>query len=351
MQELFQNIEAEYRELQKQLASPEILSNPEKYKEIAKRYGKIEPLRAKIKEVEKLEKRISENQKIIAEGGDPEIIDIAEEELREDEEKMEKLKKEIRRLWQELEIPPEPMPEKFLVEIRAGTGGEEAALFAQDLLRMYRKYAEKKGWKVKIIDEDRTTLGGIKDAAIEIEGENAWPAFKNEGGVHRVQRIPITEKSGRIHTSTASVAVLPEYPDIKIEIDPKDLEITFARGGGPGGQNVNKLETAVRVVHKPTGLMVWCQSERYQNQNREKALQILKSKLYELEQRKQTEKITLERRGQIGSAERAEKIRTYNFPQDRITDHRINKSWHNIEAILEGDMEPIVEAFKESAGK
>jgi len=236
------------------------------------------------------------------------------------------------------------LPEKVILEIRAGTGGDEAALFARDLMRMYSKFAAKKGWPMKVLDESRSDLGGIKDIAVEIASPEAYELLAQESGVHRVQRVPATEKSGRIHTSTASVAILPEYPDAKIELNPGDIEITFARAGGPGGQNVNKVETAVRVLHKPTGIVASCRSERQQHQNREKALQILKSKLYALEEEKKLKALGAERRGQIGSAERAEKIRTYNFPQDRITDHRIGKSWRRIDDILDGGLEPIIKA-------
>jgi len=234
-----------------------------------------------------------------------------------------------------------------ILEIRAGTGGEEAAIFAADLLRMYKKYAEKQGWRFNIIDSNSTDLGGCKEVIVEISGAGAYEKLLRESGVHRVQRIPETEKSGRVHTSTASVAVIPQTKAGEISVDPKDLEITFSRAGGPGGQNVNKVETAVRILHKPSGLAVSCRSERSQAQNKEKALKLLQSKLSAREQEAREKELGEKRKKQIGSAERAEKIRTYNFPQNRITDHRVNKSWHNIEKIMEGDMEPIIEAMKE----
>ena len=231
-------------------------------------------------------------------------------------------------------------------EIRAGVGGEEAALFARDLWNMYLKYFEKKGFKVKILDENYTDLGGIKTLIAEVSGEGVYDLLKQEAGVHRVQRVPITEKSGRIHTSTASVAIIPKLTTPPIQIRESDLEIEFFRAGGPGGQNVNKVETAVRILHKPTGIVVSCQTERSQQRNREIALEILKNKLWELEQQKISGTITEERRKQIGSQERSEKIRTYNFPQNRVTDHRINKSWYNLDEIMEGKLDKIIEAFK-----
>ncbi len=231
-------------------------------------------------------------------------------------------------------------------EIRAGVGGEEAALFARDLWNMYTKYFDKKGFKVKVLDENYTDLGGIKTLIAEVSGEGVYDLLKQEAGVHRVQRIPITEKSGRIHTSTASIAIIPKLSAPPIQIRESDLEIEFFRAGGPGGQNVNKVETAVRILHKPTGIIVSCQTERSQQRNREIALEILKNKLWELEQQKISGTITEERRKQIGFQERSEKIRTYNFPQNRVTDHRINKSWYNLDEIMEGKLDKIIEAFK-----
>ncbi len=232
-----------------------------------------------------------------------------------------------------------------ILEVRAGVGGLEAALFAGELVNMYIKYAQKQGWRVSLVNESRAEVGGIKESVFEIKGDGAHEALKNESGVHRVQRIPKTEKSGRIHTSTASVAVLKMVEPKEVVISPSDIEVTFSRAGGPGGQNVNKVETAVRLLHKPTGIVISSREERSQLANRERAMEILRAKLYEREHSGVSGAIQSERREQIGTADRSEKIRTYNFPQDRITDHRIGKKWHNIEKILGGDLDPIVKAF------
>src|SRR3989344_3715886 len=237
---------------------------------------------------------------------------------------------------------------KIILEIRAGAGGDEASIFANDLVRMYERYAQKRGWKFVVIDFNRSDLGGYKSFTARVGGEGVYDALKNEGGVHRVQRIPDTEKAGRVHTSTATVAILPEVEAKEVNISPDNLETTFSRAGGPGGQNVNKVETAVRILHKPSGIVVSSRAERSQHANREAALTVLRAKLYEAQKQSEAQKLGANRKEQIGAAERAEKIRTYNFPDDRITDHRIGKKWHNIERILEGDLEPIVNAFKKS---
>jgi len=233
-----------------------------------------------------------------------------------------------------------------IIEIRAGTGGDESGLFAADLYRMYSKYAQKKNWKEKVLDSNPSTIGGYKEIIFELSGTGVYEQMQNEGGVHRVQRIPKTEKQGRVHTSTVSVAVLLKPKKTEINISPSDLEISTYKASGPGGQYVNKTESAVRIVHKPTGLVVTCQSERNQLQNKESALSLLSARLLQAREEADLSKLTEERREQIGWAKRAEKIRTYNYPQNRITDHRINKSWHNLEKIIDGDLEPIVKAFK-----
>ena len=239
---------------------------------------------------------------------------------------------------------------KIIVEIRAGAGGDEASIFAGDLARMYQRYAAKRNWSFSILDSSENNQG-YKSLTAEVKGEGCYEALKHESGVHRVQRIPKTEKAGRVHTSTASVAILPIVEAREVNISPNDLEVTFSRAGGPGGQNVNKVETAVRILHKPTGIVVASREERSQYANREKAMDVLRAKLYELEQIRAVGNIAQDRRDQIGSADRSEKIRTYNFPDDRITDHRIGKKWHNIEKILEGEFDPIVKAFTESEAK
>jgi len=339
-----EKLEKEKEDLFKKLGNPEFLSNKKNFEEASRKLKKIEDEISFLKTLAKTEKKIKEAEEILAEATDDDLLSLAEEDLKKNQEIKEKILAEKTKKLEENNNAPEI--KGIIVEIRAGTGGGEAALFAHDLFRMYNRYAENKGWPVKIINMNETALDGLKEGVMEINDKEAFKDLKYEAGVHRVQRIPATEKSGRIHTSTATVAILPQVKNIEIEIKKEDLEETFFRSSGPGGQNVQKVETAVRLIHKPTGIVAICQSERQQKQNREKALEFLKNKIFNQKQEETTGKTEKERRDQIGRAERSEKIRTYNFPQDRITDHRIKKSWHNIEQVLSGNLDEIIGDIK-----
>ncbi|HEY4516215.1 MAG TPA: PCRF domain-containing protein [Candidatus Paceibacterota bacterium] len=278
----------------------------------------------------------------------PEMADLAKEELVKIEDQKKNIIDQMEEILKEEEKEDE-FPNEVVLEVRAGVGGDEAALFARNLAYMYEKYAEIRGWSWKSLDESENPLGGFKEASFEIRGKDCYKDLRLETGVHRIQRVPTTEKSGRVHTSTASIAILPMRKKTKIDINPIDLEVTFSRAGGKGGQNVNKVETAVRLTHKPTGIVVSCRAERSQNANREKALEVLSAKLEILKREEEDKKYAHERKAQIGNVDRSEKIRTYNTLQDRITDHRINKSWHNIEAILKGNMQAIIDDLAEAS--
>ena len=339
-----QELEKEYKTLEKKLADKELFSNVDKAKETTKRYSELQPIIAHKKELEKLKTDIEKIKTALGESDDLELTELLNTELKEKETKKETVQA---RLVQELSFGDgsDNNYNKIIVEIRAGAGGQEASLFAFELFQMYTNFAEKYGWDVKIVSDNKTDLGGYKEVVLELTGKDAYKLLKFESGVHRVQRIPQTEKSGRVHTSTAAVAIIPVVSEKTLKINPNDFEISTFRASGPGGQNVNKVETAVRVTHKPSGLVVSSQTERSQVKNKERALEIMRSKLFQIKKEQEQEKKGELRKEQIGRMMRAEKIRTYNFPQDRITDHRLKKNWHNINSILSGNLEPILKTL------
>lgn len=350
----FAPIEKEYKETIEKLSDPELISDWEKFDRLSKRKDFLERVIGKKEELAELAGQITENKEILKDEGS-ELFALAEIEISQLEKKQSKLEKELEEMMEkgdteekQEEIGSKSDSSAAIVEIRAGTGGEEAALFAGDLFKMYTRYAELKGWKCKTLDSSQTELGGFKEIIFEMRGSDVFSKMQYEAGVHRVQRIPTTEKMGRIHTSTASVAVLPKPKKTQLRIRPDDLRIDYYRSSGPGGQYVNRRETAVRVTHLPTGMVVASQTERNQLQNKENAMSILEARLLERMEFGEEEKIKGKRNAQIKWAKRAEKIRTYNFPQDRITDHRIKKSWHNIEKAMDGDLDQIIEDLEKN---
>jgi peptide chain release factor 1 len=338
-----EKVKQRYDQINELYSNPEYINNPEKMIALNKEKSEIEDIVAVYEKYVKILKDIEGNKEIIEKSTEKELVDMAYAEMDELNAEKEKLEEEIKVLL----LPKDPNDDKnVIMEIRAGTGGEEAALFANDLFRMYTRYAEMRGWKYEIIDLNETGLGGIKEVVLSVSGENVYGDLKYESGVHRVQRVPETEASGRVHTSAASVAVLPEVEDVEVEINPNDLKIDIFRSGGAGGQNVNKVETAVRITHLPTGLVVQCQDERSQLKNRQKAMKVLKARLYDIEMRKQMEQISAQRKSQVRSGDRSEKIRTYNFPQNRVTDHRIGLTLYNLSNIMEGQLDELIEQLK-----
>ena len=336
-----EEIKKEYNLLLEQIGDPGLISDWEKFEELSKRKKELEKIIEKRRELEEVKKQIQENKEILSLKEDAELTVLAEKEL-------ESLIEKEKNLEEDLVPKKETSPQSVIVEIRAGAGGGEAAIFVADLFKMYSKYADSHGWKKKTLDSNRTELGGIKEIIFELSGKGAFSQLEYEGGVHRVQRIPVTEKSGRIHTSTASVAVLSKPKKTEIKINPADLKIDVYKSSGPGGQYVNKRETAVRITHLPTQLVVTSQTERNLLQNKENAMAILEARLLAKKEEQELEKIGENRKIQIGQAKRAEKIRTYNFPQDRVTDHRIKKSWHSIEKIMAGELEPLINALAQA---
>lgn len=336
-----QRADDRYREIEQMMTLPEVVGNNKRYAELIKEYKSLEPVIEKFREYKEAEKTLRESEEMMRESSlDPELRELAEEEFKEYKVLIEKITEELKILL----MPKDPNDSRnVIVELRQGAGGEEAALFGADLYRMYTMYATSRKFKTEVVSINETELGGLKEIAFNVIGEGAYSRFKFESGVHRVQRIPVTESNGKIQTSTVTVAVLPEADDVEVEVNPADLKFESCKSSGAGGQHINKTESAVRLTHKPTGIVIECDQERSQLQNKEKALKLLYTKLYDMKLRAQEEEIASTRKSQVGSGDRSEKIRTYNFPQSRVTDHRINKTIYNLGSFLNGDIDTIVD--------
>jgi len=335
-------IEEKYEDLSAKISDPAYMADMDTWRKLCKEHSDLTPIVEKYREYKKAKEAENEAKELLNEKLDKEFREVVEEELEKSREKIEKISEELKILL----LPKDPNDEKnVIVEIRGGAGGEEAALFAAELFRMYTMYAESRRWRVEVLSSNETGMGGYKEIIFMIEGQGAYSRLKYESGVHRVQRVPETESGGRIHTSTVTVAVLPEVEEVEVEINPNDLRIDVFRAGGPGGQCVNTTDSAVRITHLPTGLVVSCQDEKSQHKNKDKAMKILRSRLYELMLQEQNEKLAQERKSQVGTGDRSERIRTYNFPQGRVTDHRINLTLYKLDSVLNGDLDEIIDGL------
>ncbi|MBU1291256.1 peptide chain release factor 1 [bacterium] len=339
-----EELEKKYEELNKTLSDPKIIANQSKFQECAKMHSDISKAVLKYQKYKDIIKEIDENSKLLPKEKDVEFKKLINEELEKLKEKKSNLEIELK----EIIFPKDPYDKKnCIVEVRAGAGGDEAALFAGDLFRMYSRFAENNGWKTEVMSSSPTGIGGFKEIIFGITGKDAYGKLKYESGVHRVQRVPVTESSGRIHTSTVTIAILPEAEEVELEISPNDLKIDRFRSTGPGGQSVNTTDSAIRITHIPTGMVVTCQDEKSQHKNKDKALKILRARLLDMAEREKHEELALKRKSQVGTGDRSERIRTYNFPQNRITDHRIGLNLHNLEGVLEGNLNDLVANLSE----
>src|SRR6202161_1807762 len=337
-----ENIESKYEELTQQLSSPEVHKDSARFQKLAKTHADMAEMVAKYREWKEIEKGLLGTKQMLVEAEDAELKQMAHDEEHELEARREIVERELKFLM----LPKDPNDDKnVILEIRAGTGGDEASLFAGELFRMYSRYAESQGWKLEILESSPSSIGGMKDVVAAIQGNKVYSKLKYESGVHRVQRVPATEQQGRIHTSAATVAVLPEADEIDIKIEAKDLRIDTFCSSGPGGQSVNTTYSAVRITHIPTNTVVSCPDEKSQSKNREKGMRVLRSRLYEIEMEKQQQALAKERKAMVGSGDRSEKIRTYNFPQNRLTDHRIGFTIHQLESVMDGKLQPLIEAL------
>ncbi len=340
--ERLEELENNYRELESQLAQPDVHADRQRYAELARSHAELVEVVAVLREYREAKREAQEAGEMLHEEQDPEMVDFLRDSQRAAQSKADELERRIKVML----LPPDPRDEKdVIMEVRAGAGGEEAGLFAGDLYRMYTRYADRRGWKTEVLSSSPSDLGGFKEIIFSLRGKGVYSRMKYESGVHRVQRIPVTESGGRIHTSTSTVAVLPEAEEVEVTIDPADLRVDVFRSTGPGGQSVNTTDSAVRVTHIPTGVVVSCQDEKSQLQNREKALRILRARLLRTEQERQQREQAEERRSQVGTGDRSERIRTYNFPQGRVSDHRIGMTIHRLEEVLDGDLEEVIDAL------